>query len=164
MIEIAMKMLLCLIIAALLGAIIGYIFGRIQKCDRLEKKEKNPLYDFDEIQSQSDNPNESKYIEVPVTMPDAIIKGKSKKGIKPISYPAPKNGRADDLKKIQGIGIKVENALYEVGIYHYSQIANWSNDNIEWIENYLNAPGRVKRENWIFQAKALTLNFNQDTI
>jgi len=163
MIEIAMKMLLCLLIAALLGAIIGYILGRIRKCDRLEKKEQKPLYDFDQIESETNTP-ESKYREVPVTIPDAIIRGKSKKGIKPISYPAPKNGVADDLKKIQGIGIKVENALYETGIFHYSQIANWSNDNIEWVENYLNAHGRIKRENWIFQAKALTLTIQPDSL
>lgn len=164
MIEIAMKMLLCLIIAAILGGIIGYILGRIKKCEDIQHKENNPLYDFDELQHQDSEESDSKYIEVPVSIPDAIIRTKSKKGIKPISYPAPKNGRADDLKKIQGIGIKVENTLYEIGVYHYSQIADWSNDNIEWIENHLNAPGRVKRENWIFQAKALTLNFDQDTI
>jgi len=163
MIEIASKILLCLLIAAVIGGIIGYLIGRIQKCEKNNKNNHKALYDFDEIQSQL-NDDESKYIEVPVTIPDAIIKGKSKKGIKPISYPAPKNGLADDLKKIQGIGIEVENALYEIGVYHYSQIADWSNDNIEWIEHYLESPGRVKRENWIFQAKALTLNSNPDTI
>ena len=161
MIEIAAKILICLIISALLGAIIGYILGRIQKCEKMKKtkkvkrKRKKDLFDYDQIQSSS---QDLLHKEVSVNRPDAIIKPKISKGIKPIAYPVPKNGVADDLKKIQGIGIKVENALYEIGIFHYSQIAQWSNENIKWIEDYLDSEGRVKRENWIFQAKALMIN------
>ncbi len=156
MIELATKIFLCLLIAALFGAIIGYILGRIVKCDKNNQKEPRPLYDYDELHMDN-HETAPLHKEVPVSIPDAIIKPKTKHGIRPISYPAPKNNKADDLKKIQGIGIKVENALYEIGIYHYSQIADWSNENIEWIEEYLGSKGRVKRENWIFQAKALLI-------
>jgi len=162
MIEIATKILICLLISALLGAIIGYFLGRIKKCEKIQKnkkikkrRKKDDLFDYDQIQSSS---KDLLHKEVAVNSPDAIIKPKGSIGIKPIAYPLPKNGVADDLKKIQGIGIKVENALNEVGIFHYSQIAEWSNENIKWIEDYLQSEGRVKRENWIFQAKALMIN------
>jgi len=162
MIEIATKILICLLISAFLGAIIGYLLGRIQKCDKIQKRKKikkrkkqEELFDYDQIQNSS---KDILHKEVAVNSPDAIFKPKGSIGIKPIAYPLPKNGVADDLKKIQGIGIKVENALNDIGIFHYSQIADWSNENIKWIEDYLGSEGRVKRENWIFQAKALMIN------
>lgn len=63
--------------------------------------------------------------------------------------------RPDDLKKIKGIGPVNEQALNKLGIYLYSQIAEWSDDNITWVEHYLSFSGRIKREDWIGQAKAL---------
>jgi predicted flap endonuclease-1-like 5' DNA nuclease len=160
MIELAMQILLCLFIAALLGGIIGYILGRISKCDKdtpvLEKRK--TLYDYDEQMHEKDL---TIHKEEFATLPDATIKKSIKKGIKPIAYPLPKNGEADDLKKIQGIGIKVENALYEIGVFHYSQISDWTKDNIDWVEDYLSTDGRVRRENWIAQAKELALNTNK---
>jgi NADH-quinone oxidoreductase subunit E len=154
MIELAMKILICLLISAIIGGIIGYILGKISRCENEETKEnKALLYDYDEVQNQ----NESIHKEVFASIPDATIKKDVKKGIKPIAYPLPKNGVADDLKRIQGIGIKVENALYEIGVFHYSQIADWTKDNIEWVDEYLSYEGRVVREGWIEQAKELAL-------
>jgi NADH-quinone oxidoreductase subunit E len=153
MLEIAMQILLCLLIAALLGGIIGYLLGRIRKCDKEAKEIKTPLYDYDQEQQKST----SVHKEVFATVPDAVIK-KSEKGIKPISLSTPRNGTADDLKEISGIGLKVENALYELGIFHFSQIAEWTNDNIAWIDTYLNYEGRVVREDWITQAKHLSVD------
>jgi NADH-quinone oxidoreductase subunit E len=152
MLEIAMQMLFCLLIAALLGGIIGYILGRIGKCEESKLEKKAPLYDYDQKQQQLHTPHK----EVFATLPDATIK-KSEKGIKPIALEAPKGGVADDLKKISGIGLKIENALYELGIFHFSQIAAWTNDNITWIDNYLSYKGRVVREDWIGQAKQLSM-------
>jgi predicted flap endonuclease-1-like 5' DNA nuclease len=156
MLEIAMQMLLCLLISALLGAIIGYLIGRIKKCDKGVKEIKRPLYDYDEEQQQTS----SVHKEIFATVPDAVIK-KSERGIKPISLSTPRNGIADDLKEISGIGLKIENALYELGIFHFSQIAEWTKDNITWIDTYLNYEGRVVREEWIEQAKQLSRDANQ---
>jgi len=153
MLEIAMQMLLCLFIAALLGGIIGYLLGRISKCDKEAREIKAPLYDYDQEQQQTVSVHE----EVFATVPDAIIK-KNEKGIKPISLSTPRDGTADDLKEISGIGLKVENALYELGIFHFSQIAEWTKDNVSWIDTYLNYEGRVVREDWITQAKHLSVD------
>ena len=64
-------------------------------------------------------------------------------------------GDADDLKKISGIGPKIENTLNELGIFHFSQIADWTKANIEWVNAYLSFKGRVEREDWISQARLL---------
>ncbi len=150
MIEIAMQMLFCLFIAALLGGIIGYLLGRIRKCDRYETNTQKPLYDYDELQQQEHTPHK----EVFAPIPDAVIK-QNEKGIKPISLTTPRNGIEDDLKEITGIGLKVENTLFELGIFHFAQIADWTEDNVIWIDHYLGYEGRVKREEWIEQAKHL---------
>ncbi len=74
---------------------------------------------------------------------------------KPIPLSGPRGGKKDDLKRIKGIGPKIENTLNELGIYHFDQIAQWSDKTVEWIDNYLSFKGRIERENWISQAKKL---------
>jgi len=64
-------------------------------------------------------------------------------------------GEADDLKTIKGIGPKIESTLNNIGIYHFSQIADFSEDNISWINNHLRFSGRIEREEWIEQARKL---------
>ena len=152
MLELAMQMLFCLLISALLGGIIGYMLGRIAKCDTQAKEKTPPLYDYDEEQQL----HNTQYKETFAQIPDAVIK-KSEKGIKPISLTTPKDGVADDLKKISGVGLKIENSLYELGIFHFYQIAEWSHDNITWIDEYLSYKGRVVREEWVEQAKHLII-------
>ncbi len=150
MIEIATKIVLCLLIAALLGGIIGYLIGRIQKCDKKDL-DRDKLDGFDEEMDKPLKIHEEKYVEIP--------KAKNIKenieGARPIAYPLPLNGEADDLKKIVGIGINIENALYEIGVFHYSQIATWTKENVKWIDEYLSYEGRVEREEWIEQARKL---------
>jgi len=61
----------------------------------------------------------------------------------------------DDLKEIKGIGPVNENQLNELGIFTFAQIAAWTPANVEWVEGYLSFPGRIGREDWIGQARAL---------
>lgn len=68
---------------------------------------------------------------------------------------APRDGAADDLKKIKGIGKKIEEKLHGFGIYHFDQIANWSDEQVKWIGSELAFSGRIERENWIDQANVL---------
>lgn len=65
------------------------------------------------------------------------------------------NGAADDLTEIKGIGAKLSAMLNDLGIYHFSQIAAWSEADGEWIDDQLAFKGRVAREQWIAQAKSL---------
>lgn len=65
------------------------------------------------------------------------------------------NGEPDDLKKILGIGPVLEEKLNDMGIYHYSQIAEFTDNDIANINTHLNFPGRIERDEWIPQAKDL---------
>ena len=76
-------------------------------------------------------------------------------GIAPVRLEGPRGGQADDLKKIVGIGPKMETTLNELGIYHYSQIAELTPDEVAWLDDSIHSKGRVERENWIEQAKTL---------
>jgi len=65
------------------------------------------------------------------------------------------NGTPDDLKKILGIGSVLEEKLNDAGVYHYSQIAEFSATDIENVNTHLNFPGRIERDEWIPQAQDL---------
>ena len=61
----------------------------------------------------------------------------------------------DDLKLIAGVGPKIEGILNGLGIYRFSQVAAWKKAEREWVDDHLNFHGRVERDDWIRQAKAL---------
>ena len=71
--------------------------------------------------------------------------------------PSPE-GPADDLTRITGIGPKLSARLNDLGIYHFKQIAAWTKTEAQWVDEYLAFKGRVGREKWIKQARALTAN------
>ncbi len=64
-------------------------------------------------------------------------------------------GQPDDLKKINGVGPKAEQALNDAGIYHYWQIAELDPVGVESLDTQLNFKGRIQRDNWVAQADAL---------
>lgn len=64
-------------------------------------------------------------------------------------------GQPDDLKMISGVGPKIEAILNDLGIYTYAQIASWNKAEREWVDGYLRFKGRIEREDWVKQAKAL---------
>ncbi|SDB12625.1 NADH-quinone oxidoreductase subunit NuoE [Bauldia litoralis] len=66
-----------------------------------------------------------------------------------------RDGKPDDLKRISGVGPKIEGILHSLGIYHFDQIAAWQPREVEWVDAQLKFKGRIARENWIDQAKAL---------
>lgn len=74
---------------------------------------------------------------------------------RPSGLEKPRAGKADDLKRISGIGPKLELTLNDLGIYHFDQITGWGKAEIEWIDDYLSFKGRVERDKWIEQAKDL---------
>ena len=74
---------------------------------------------------------------------------------KPAGLAAP-DGKADDLKKLKGVGPKLETLLNEHGIFHFSQIAGWGASDVTWMdENLKGFKGRASRDNWVEQARAL---------
>jgi NADH-quinone oxidoreductase subunit E len=77
-------------------------------------------------------------------------------GSKPATLSAARNGQADDLKQIKGVGPKLEILCNELGFYHFDQIAAWTDAEVAWVdENLKGFKGRVSRDNWVAQAKTL---------
>lgn len=77
-------------------------------------------------------------------------------GQRPQALEGPRGGEADDLKKIKGIGPKLEEMCHRLGFYHFDQIADWSEEEVAWVDHNLEGfKGRVTRDDWMSQAKVL---------
>jgi NADH-quinone oxidoreductase subunit E len=77
-------------------------------------------------------------------------------GGQPTGLSAARTGGADNLKMIKGVGPKLEKLLNTMGYFHFDQIAGWDKSDVAWIdENLKGFKGRVSRDNWVDQAKAL---------
>jgi small subunit ribosomal protein S2 len=67
--------------------------------------------------------------------------------------PGPR-GVADDLKKLPGVSTDVEKKLNDIGIFHFSQIAEFVDKAKHFVGEETGLPGRV--EGWVAKAKELT--------
>ena len=73
--------------------------------------------------------------------------------VRPEALSGARDGGADDLKMIKGVGPKLEIMLNELGFYHFDQIAGWSAAEVAWVnDNLTGFKGRVSRDNWVEQA------------
>ena len=75
---------------------------------------------------------------------------------RPAGLTGARSGAADDLKRIKGVGPKLEHLCHSLGFYHFDQIAAWTADEIAWVdENLEGFKGRVTRDDWVAQARIL---------
>lgn len=75
---------------------------------------------------------------------------------KPEFLSAARSGKADDLKLIWGVGPKLEQLLNEMGVFHFDQIAAWTEENLAWVDQKLGSfRGRAVRDRWIVQGGVL---------
>jgi predicted flap endonuclease-1-like 5' DNA nuclease len=81
--------------------------------------------------------------------PAAALAGAAPQGL------AAPEGAPDDLQQISGIGPGIEKILHDLGIYHFRQIADFTSDNVAWVNQRLRFKGRIEREDWIGQARKL---------
>lgn len=84
----------------------------------------------------------------------AEAKAEAKSEAKAETKAAPKSG-GDDLKKISGVGPALEKKLHGLGVTSFQQIVEWTADDIARIDEELNFKGRIERDDWQAQAKAL---------
>ena len=63
--------------------------------------------------------------------------------------------QADDLKRISGIGPKLEQVLNGMGVRRYADIAAWSDKDVKRFDAQLGFGGRIVRDAWVEQAKTL---------
>ena len=65
-------------------------------------------------------------------------------------------GAPDDLKLIVGVGPVLERMLQQLGVTTYRQIARWTEHDIDEFDAKLpEFPGRIRRDGWVTQARAL---------
>ncbi|HRK25332.1 MAG TPA: NADH dehydrogenase subunit E, partial [Beijerinckiaceae bacterium] len=82
---------------------------------------------------------------------------------KPPVLTAARGGKADDLKLIWGVGPKLEKMLHGMGIFHFDQIAAWTDKQLAWVdENLEGFYGRAERDKWIEQSKKLATGWRPE--
>lgn len=75
--------------------------------------------------------------------------------VKPRTMKAARKAGADDLKRLKGVGPKLEQTLNDLGFFHFDQVAKWTPQEIAWVDARLKFKGRIERDGWIEQAKIL---------
>ena len=67
-------------------------------------------------------------------------------------------GDADDLERINGVGPMLCELLHEVGVFYFWQVAEWSPQDIEWVDGKLqHFKGRITRDKWVDQARDMAM-------
>ena len=172
MLEIASQITICLLIAALIGFMIGYIMAKSVYTEPKSLKEPEPTKNTEENAkaeakvAEEETEKKAKEEEKAKAAAEkakaeaaakaAAEKEKAQAGEKPELLDAPRNGEKDDLTQIKGIGPKVEEQLNAAGIYHMDQIANWTEANIKWLELNTTFAHRATKDLWVNQAQSFT--------
>ena len=67
-------------------------------------------------------------------------------------------GKKDDLKKISGVGPKLERLLNGIGVFYFWQVASWNSKDVIEVDDMLEVfKGRIERDEWVRQARILKL-------
>jgi len=218
MLAIASQIILCLVLAALIGLIIGYLLGKAN-CPKDVYKAHTPVdshtaddgdcgenndddnstasvetdrgpeeteaeeepdtaqsaetpqavLDTDQESAESERPAE---VEAEKTGEEASAPAQAQSlltetttGEKEASAPSDDDkpaglldapeGEKDNLTRIKGIGVKIESQLNGIGVYHFRQIAAFTEKELSWVAHHTSFPGRALRDDWIGQAKLL---------
>lgn len=86
---------------------------------------------------------------------DEAPKAEAKKEAPKKAAPKAEAAGANDLKKLSGVGPALEKKLNEAGVTTFAQIASWGADEIAEFDEKLSFKGRIEREGWVDQAKAI---------
>lgn len=82
--------------------------------------------------------------------------GPATEAVRPAGREAARAGGPDDLKRINGVGPKLEALLHSLGVYHFDQIAAWGAAELAWVDDNLEGfRGRASRDDWVGQARLL---------
>ncbi|MGM0519463.1 MAG: hypothetical protein ACQERD_07450 [Campylobacterota bacterium] len=144
-VEVASLILVNLLIAVFIGILIGFFLGKA-----IGGSYSPPVDNTESIDDEGNlTPNAKK------SKVNPIFKKNSRLDNKPLILTSPRQSGKDNLKKIKGINVKIEEDLNALGIFHYDQISRWSSKNCDWIEEFLQLPGCVKKYQWVEQARIL---------
>lgn len=172
-----LKIWLCLLIAFLLGLLLGWVLRALgckrkfaallqshqQELSQVRQQENSQmlslLAELDELKHRY-QPEKGAVIQAAkVSAPEPVASISYDAGnITPkapdLFTQAPDD--KDDLKKINGIGPVFEGMLNDLGIYHFAQLASLDEENVHWIANHIDLfPDRIYTDRWVEQAAEL---------
>ena len=132
----------------------GMMFGAMQGATEKAKAAR------DEAAEETPNAEPVKakpVLTVVAKQPEPVAKAPVAKAAKPraVKAKATPEAAADDLKAIPGIGPKLEQVLNGMGYRRYADIAALTAAAAKKIEAELGLDGRIARDGWVEQAKAL---------
>jgi predicted flap endonuclease-1-like 5' DNA nuclease len=139
------QMFLYMLVAFLLGLLLGWLIWRYGKtyatcdCDALHAENAA-------LQARIDR----------MATPAPVATTFTGEASKPEGLTAPRGGASDPLQEINGIGPKLEKLLHSLGYFHFDQIAEWTTSDLAWVDDNLEGfKGRATRDEWVPQAQVL---------
>jgi predicted flap endonuclease-1-like 5' DNA nuclease len=91
----------------------------------------------------------------PDTPPGPAAAAPARRRAKPPVLASARNGAPDDLTLIDGVSLLQQTTLYALGIFHFDQIAAWSEENVAWVDQCFRLQGRIGEQEWLEQAADL---------
>ncbi len=85
---------------------------------------------------------------------EAVVEGGEAAAVAFEILTAPR-GAPDDLSKLTGVGPQLEKKLNDGGLFHFWQFAAMTDADVAKIDGDLKLSGRIGRDGWVAQAKAL---------
>lgn len=164
--HLTIELLLWMLLAFLIGCILGCLFRKLFGAEAEPVKAAAPAAAVATAATAvaaapkphtpapaAPKPAEPKSAEpkpMPVAQPVSTGKPARPKGLA-----GARSGKADNLQMVSGVGPKLEKTLHGLGFFHFDQIANWTRDEVAWVDEHLRFKGRIDREEWIPQCKLL---------
>lgn len=84
--------------------------------------------------------------------PDEALASEPMGGFQPLALQAPRNETADPLHLINGLTKRHTSQLAKIGIFHFSQIASWTPQEVLWVSAYLGVGEAIASKDWVSQA------------
>ena len=155
MFAVASQIVICLLLAAIIGMVIGYFLGRISCMN--DEKESYTIEKSDKSGCEESSSTNETILSPEDSLDDDP--GEDSEEVSNMVSPAflgeARASGKDNLTRIKGIGSKIEEKLNNLGVIHFDQVASWNEGEIAWVDDHLAFRGRIKREKWVDQAKVL---------
>ncbi|VAW23803.1 NADH-ubiquinone oxidoreductase chain E [hydrothermal vent metagenome] len=153
-IETALFLLIVFLIGAILGYLVRHIFFRPKPASAKASTATTPPSPVKPA-APAAPAAKTPAAAAPAPKPQAKSETSAAPDGKPKPLSGPRDGKKDDLKRIKGVGPKIEKTLNGLGIYHFDQVAQWSPKSVDWINGFISFKDRIQREKWIDQAAKL---------
>ena len=152
---------LLILASVLVGVLVGWVIRRHVYLGKLAQLQEEHVTLVAAVKRTRLSLDECEQRQREMLVPQAVAKPRSNVTVEPAAtseqsvFLKEPQGKADDLKRIRGVGEKLEKTLNGLGLFHYWQIAQLTPDDVAWIDQRLRFKGRIERDTWIAQARLL---------